>query len=247
VTTGSVTLNCLETPPQTTLTLEQAYVYGCPAPFAQFIESAGVDAVAEVLELFHFDDPVTLPGFANDVPPRPEATAQPSPTAAPTADDEPLRRADALGQGELTVSPLHMAAVTAAVVNGGNAPQPRALLQIKPPGDDWTPVQERQPSLPITTVQNARQMQNIMRQSVQQGTAQAANREGYAIGGQVALAYSGESTQAWFVGWALTGAQRGVAVAIVLEDSDDLARAAHIGGTALKAAVDTLPIAIGTN
>jgi cell division protein FtsI/penicillin-binding protein 2 len=90
------------------------------------------------------------------------------------------------------------------------------------------------------TVNTARQLQDLMRNAVANGAAQNAGRPDIDIAGHASLAYSGEGTQAWFVGFATLRGRQGVAVAIVLENSDDPGLAADIGGTALMAAQTAL-------
>jgi peptidoglycan glycosyltransferase len=144
---------------------------------------------------------------------------------------------NALGQGQQTVSPLSMAMIAAAIVNDGNTPQPNALRAVRPLGEvEWTSLENIRPTLPITTAGTARRLQDLMRGAVANGAAQNAGRPNIDIGGHAALAYSGESTLAWFVGFATLGGDQSVAVAIVLENSDDPGLAADIGGAALQAA-----------
>jgi peptidoglycan glycosyltransferase len=145
--------------------------------------------------------------------------------------------ADALGQGHLTVTPMGMAVIAGAIVNDGNAPQPTALLAVRhPQTTTWIPNADSRPSLPLTTANTARQLQDMMRLAVAQGAAQNAGRPNIDIGGHAALAYSGNQSQAWFVGFATLGGRQGVAVAVVLENSSDPGLAADIGGTALAIA-----------
>jgi cell division protein FtsI/penicillin-binding protein 2 len=140
---------------------------------------------------------------------------------------------NALGQGQLTINPLTMAVMASAIVNDGNAVQPSTLLAIRrPDSDTWSAVNNTLPTIPVTTTDTARQLQDLMRYAVANGAAQNAGRPNIDIGGHATLAYSGESTQAWFVGFATMGGRRGIAAAVVLEGSDDAGLAADIGGTA---------------
>lgn len=232
VTVNKVVLNCATKPPSTTLTLAQAYAFACPAPFAQLVNQQPADGVQAMLDAFLVNPPPTLPGF---IAATVDDQTPPAPTATPTPVPSLLE--NALGQGQLTTTPLGMAAMTASIVNDGNAPQPLILLGVRRPDtDDWTPTDISRPQLPVTTADTARQLADLMRQSVKQGAAQNANRTGIDIGGHAALAYSGEGSQAWFVGFAVLDDKRAVVVAIVLENSTDPAEAADIGGKALEAA-----------
>lgn len=54
------------------------------------------------------------------------------------------------------------------------------------------------------------------------------------MGEHVALAYSGEGVQSWFMGFTLIGKGQGIVTAVILENSDDLERAVEIGRIALN-------------
>jgi peptidoglycan glycosyltransferase len=224
VQVGDVTLNCAALLPSRPLTLREAYAFACPAPFAELVGSLGFSAVRAALETFRLDQPVNLTGFAPDTPP----------SAALRPDSI---RAAALGQGELTVTPLQMAVLTAAIINDGNAPQPYTLLAVHPPeADDWTTVPAALTIQPMTTANTARQLQDMMRLAVAQGAAQNAARPNQDIGGHASIAYSGDESLAWFIGFTTLGGRRGVAIAVVLEKSSDPGLAADIGGRVLAAA-----------
>jgi penicillin-binding protein A len=229
VIVGEVKLECALMPLVETLTLAEAYRFGCPAPFAQLVDQLGLEQIQSTFDLFQLDAPVALPGLNNiaEIP--------------TTRLSGPIDVKEALGQGDVTVTPLKMAAITAAIINAGNAPQPYTLLATRSPSEDaWTPAQVVRPSLPITTVTISRRLQGIMREAASSGTARPASREDINIGGQAALAYSGDEILTWFTGFARTGERAGAAVAIVLEGSDDLVTASTIGGIALEAAVAAL-------
>jgi peptidoglycan glycosyltransferase len=148
---------------------------------------------------------------------------------------------NALGQGELTVTPLDMAVMAAAIINDGNAPQPYTLLETRAPGNTvWNPVLATRPTTPFTTQNTARQLQDLMRNAVANGGALNAARPNMDIGGHATLAFSGDQSQAWFIGFATLEGQRAVAVAIVIENSRDPGLAADIGGTILEAAHQAL-------
>jgi hypothetical protein len=75
-----------------------------------------------------------------------------------------------------------------------------------------------------------------MRHAVSNGAALNAARPGIDIGGHATLAFSGNESQAWFIGFATLAGGRGVAAAVVIENSVDPGLAADIGGTILAAA-----------
>ena len=221
-------VNCAVRLPYETLSLQEAYAFSCPAPFARLAESLGQNTLDALLNTFHFNQRPVLGGFM----PAAEASSTPAPLLNSGSVIE-----NALGQGGLTTSPLEMALMAAAIVNDGNAPQPNLLLATRAPdASDWTRVVTVRPTLPYSTDSTARRLQDLMRGAVAIGAAANAGRPGMDIGGHATLAYSGEESQAWFIGFATLPGERGIAVAVVLEDSADPGLAADIGGDALAAA-----------
>ena len=224
-------LSCNLQPANDTVTLAEAFLHGCPSPFAQLIEQIGIEQIETTFDLFGFNQDVTLADFAEEADTEFVSSDQ----------DEQFQLDDALGQGSITVTPLQMASIMAAFINGGNAPQPYALNAVRLPGEDtWTPTRIARSSLAITTPEIARQVANLMRETASNGTVGAAD-DNLDIGGYAALAYSGDETQTWFIGFAQTGTREGVTVAVVIENSADLDLAAQIGGVALQAGVNALP------
>lgn len=231
VQVNGVTLNCAALLPSRALTLREAYAFACPAPFADLINSLGFSTVQAAFDTFRLHQPPALPGFVAEPDDRPTPTAQLFRLRPETLMET------ALGQGSITVTPLEMAMIAAAIVNDGNAPPPRALLATRAPNAaGWSPAQASDNTIPITTANTARQLQDMMRLAVAQGAAQNAARPNRDIGGHAAVAYSGDQSQVWFVGFATLAGRRGVAIAVVLENSSDPGLAADIGGRVLEVA-----------
>ncbi len=221
-TINGVTFSCAEIPPASRLTLGEAYAYACPAPFVHLYDTIGAERFQELYNLFQLKSPPVVSGF---------------PLNPLVNISNTFTLDDALGQGETTVTVAQMAAITAAVVNGGNAPQPNLLHAIRPPDSpEWQVVREVRESIPITTDEVSRRVQTLMRESTVYGSARRAARSEIAIGGHASLARAGETTLSWFMGFALTGTQDGIAIALVLEDTDDPTLAAEIGGQVLEIA-----------
>ncbi len=225
VTLGGLELGCAVRLPPIDLTLREAYAFACPRAFADLVEPLGANTLESIFDTFRLNDQPLLNGFDTPVP---------TPSQFRLTTENALETA--LGQSRLTVTPMTMALMAAGIVNDGNAPQPYLLMQSRLPDGDWADVWTARPSVPITTTNSARRLQDLMRGAVAFGAAQNAGRPDIDIGGHASVAYSGDGSQAWFIGFATFGGANGAAVAVILENSSDPGLAADIGGTALAAA-----------
>lgn len=225
-------ITCAVRLPLMPLTLRDGYAFACPTPFVRLGESLGNIRLQSL-----FDQVQSLTQYRL-IPAQstPNETPTPEVTTIPLTSEEELL-ANVLGQGDITVTPLMMAMIAGAVANDGNAPQPYLLEATRSPNEEsWQEVETTHPTVPITTANTARRLQDLMRYNVVNGAAQNAGRPSIDIGGHASLAYSGDNTNAWFIGFATLGGRQAVAIAIVLEDSADAGLAADIGGTTLQAA-----------
>jgi peptidoglycan glycosyltransferase len=221
-----LTLACLFAPPTIEITLNEAFIYGCPAPFTQISPILGAEAIQQSFITLNLES-VVLPDNFAEVP-----TEQ----ALTTLTTSNLRE-NVLGQGALTVSPLSMTLFTAAIANGGNAPRPYLLAGTRAPdAPEWQHPTRRETTLPYMTDATARRLSEVFRTALQTHTANRAEWAGLDAGGQMAIAYSGDSTQVWFIGFAVLESEFDVVVTVVLEDSTNPLQAASIAQVALRAA-----------
>ncbi|MBI1282312.1 MAG: hypothetical protein GC179_29570 [Anaerolineaceae bacterium] len=230
VKVGDVTINCVAKPPTDKLTLTQAYAFGCPYPFAKLVQELGFETIQSGFNTFDLNHPPTLTGYVT-APVNQETNTQTTLFGTDNFTD------NALGQGSITVTPLEMAVITAAIFNDGNAPVPYSLLQTRQPNTDtWIDAKTVYSPLPMLTANSARQMQTIMQTTVQIGAAQKAAQSNLIISGHAGIAYVGTTAQSWFIGFVTTGSNQGAAIAIVLEDTSDTDLAAKMGGQVLSTA-----------
>lgn len=123
----------------------------------------------------------------------------------------------AFGQGELLVTPLHMAMVACAVANGGEAMRPYLVASLSDSTGKVVSRAEPERWLAATEQQTASIMQGLMVDAVEWGYAGSAALPGYRVGGKTGTAESGgEIPHGWFVGFAGEGDPE-VAVAVLAE------------------------------
>ncbi len=237
VRVNGLTLHCLVPTPIKPLTLLDAYALVCPAPFARAFEGdlLSPERFWDLLGTLGLLDPPQLEGF--------ETAASPSahPLSAHTSSDELL--AELTGQGSLTVTPLHMAQLAAAIANRGNGVPVHLADAIRPPDADvWQPldVPAQQPALLRPDV--AEVLRRAMRVAAERNPYLArASVDGVTLYGHVAPAYAGPDATpyAWFVGFveyaAADGTQHTVALAVLVEDAPDVGTAADVAAAALRA------------
>jgi penicillin-binding protein A len=185
-------------------TLTEVFRRSCNLPFAQLAVELGPQAMVEGTQRWGFEQPVPL-----DLP-RPAAS-----TFAPRLDYEanlPLLALGGFGQGEVQMTPLHMALVAGAVANGGVMMTPYVVAGTRP--SPWLSVM--QPGTAATLTE-------LMAAVVRNGTAQcclqlAGGVQAAAKTGTAQLNATGEPerSHAWITAFAPAQAPR-YAVAVVLK------------------------------
>lgn len=227
-----LSLNCVADPPTTTLSLTQAYAFGCPQPFDALLTALNPATLSATVDALQLSNPPAIDRFGS------VQALDTTPTASTDTSDS--LRADLLGQGELTTNPLSLATLTAAIVNEGNAPQPYMLQQTRIPDGEWIAATETLASLPMMTTEAAAQLQDLLRSNLDAGVVEAAELDDLQGGAHAAIAFSGDGTQVWFIGFAQRDGGEHVVIALILENTDDITAAVQIGSEALQAAVNAL-------
>lgn len=205
----------------TELTLDQAFAFGCPSAFASYRQTESAVAYADMLAPYAFHAPLTLAGF-----PQPELIN----LAADVDDLSPavLELRNALGQGDLTTTPLHLATIIAAIANDGIVIGPTLLSGLRPPASDqWQPQPLNSARRRLLDAETAQSLQLEMRDAWTSLLAPPADAP--PIGAYIAKSYSGDETQLWLNGFIETDDDGALAFVILLEDTDDLSQILSIG------------------
>lgn len=166
--------------PNRRLMLAEAYRLACPAPF---IQAVGASITAQA-----FTDKLEAAGLL--ATPSIGGYVLPEGTIPPLSDDW---AAEAAGQGVLTITPLHMVQVIAALLNQGNGvPLHLGLASRAPGSSDWTPLAQ--------DTQAPAVMQPLIAQQIRLAL-EAQSWAGFPLYGHRSWAYSGEREYEWFLGW----------------------------------------------
>jgi peptidoglycan glycosyltransferase len=229
VTVDGAALPCMASP-AAVKTLAMAFVSACPAPFQDLAAQIGTDHFRTALIDFRL---LQAPDFI-------------LPTGA--SEVEPLSHSDlpraAVGQGDLTVSPLQMALVASAFANHGQMPPLRLTQAIRMPEGGWEAATITGSPKGTISRDSADAVVALMAQAVSAGgAAQAARLPGDKVYGHAGLALSGpESTlNGWFIGFVYRADGEAIAVAVLVEDTGDVNAAPRIGGQVLQAALSARP------
>lgn len=185
--------------PTARLTLPEALAADCPGPLAEAGRRLGSDRLQQL-----FTDLRLL-----EAP----ALGLPTVAAAPAFTDP---AALATGQGALTLTPLHLALVTAALARRGELPAPSLIQAVQAPDGSWTPAAPAGHSVAAFAPETAETVKAWLR------------------AGHSASALAGGRQLAWFAGFAPFDAPRRVVV--VLLEAGEAATAAQIGRALLSAA-----------
>jgi peptidoglycan glycosyltransferase len=131
------------------------------------------------------------------------------------------------GQGSLTVSPLRMALVAAALANDGVMPVPQLVIEVKDHQGEWR------------ALARSAESQSILSPDVAQTLLEVWEPYGPRVVGHLGIALAGEGRppHAWFLGLGPASAPR-YAVSVLLEHTSDPNEAAEVASVLLSAAME---------
>jgi penicillin-binding protein A len=222
----TVGFGCAQQPTRNVVSLDDAFMWGCPGPFQRLGISLGRENIGSSIDDFglvetDFDLPVERFEVEDS-----------------TRFDAGLT---AIGQGRITVTPWHMALVASAFANRGQMPAPHLISATRAPGGDWHDGPSNGNLRGTISPSSAVAVAELMKLAVESGAAQAADQPGYDISGFCGTALSGpeHAVDTWFIGFILLTDGHTIAVAILLDNQNDCEKASHIGGEILWAAAST--------
>ena len=219
-------------------TLTTALTHSINTTFATIGDALGPERLGATMSAFGFGErpPIDLP----DV----EISGRRSGDRILPNDQEGEDTARiAIGQEQLTVTPLQMAMVAGAIANGGKLMAPRLMESITDRGGSVVQRSDPQEIGRVTSPENAAAMTRMMEDVVREGTGTAAalSSTGVTVAGKTGTAETDdpEKNQAWFIGFAPSDDPQ-VAVAVVVEDtpSEGGTVAAPIAAQVMRAALE---------
>ncbi len=216
--------------------LAQAITVSCNGDFARLGVELGRDNLLKTGEAFGFNQEFIFPDL--------KLASSRLPLKANISNEK--LALTSIGQGDVLVTPLHMAMVASSIANDGVMMEPKLVYEVV--GRNGKAQKRLQPKTyrkPISQ-ENAAILQYMMEAVVKQGTGKAAAIKGKQVAGktgtaEVAKQGSDMRHNAWFIGF-VEGENSKIAISVVLEDltSDQTGgnAAAPIAGKILKKTID---------
>ena len=190
-------------------TLAEAYQWGCPAPM--------IEAVGSRISPAAFTDKLLAAGLLS----APHLSGYLLPEDTPALLDAYLP-AEAAGQGALTVTPLHMVQVIAALLNqGGGVPLHLGDASRAPNSETWTPLDYSHQAPAVMQPLIAQQIRLVL---------EAHPWSDEPLYGHASRAYSGDKVYEWFLGWTPREDGTYAVIVIVVEEGS----AVEIAGETIK-------------
>lgn len=214
---------------------DEALAYACPGYFAEIgrrMEPADLDRLLETLGFF------TAPRL-------PLAIAVPERSAVPAGDTG--RALAVTGQGALTVTPLHVALVTAALANQGVMPAPRLVEAVELPDGQWASVLAESGNEIFAPAAAEQVRAWLQAAAAGDGPAGAARVNGFPIAGHAGVALSGVQLGvpeglSWFSGFTAGGrAGEPVVVTVLIEHNSSPRAAAAVAQAVFRALAASPP------
>ena len=206
------------------ITLTQALMVSCNVSFGFLGLQLGEDALREQAEKFGFGDT-----YLRDLP-------RQAVSRFPEDAEGPLLAYSAIGQYDVAATPLQIAMVASGIANGGTVMRPYVVDEVRAPDLSVLEKAGPEPFRDAISSSTARDLTQMMVETVDQGTATPAQIPGIKVAGKTGTAQSDANRPpyAWFVSFAPADDPK-VAVAVLVEDAG-VARDA-ISGSGLAAPI----------
>lgn len=199
-----------------TLTMEEAFAQSCNVYFIQLAQEIGAEALLNTAKAFGLYDPIDLA----------QGICAPGSLIPDLSALYPAALANlSFGQGELLISPLHVASMTAAIANNGLRITPTVVLATVDDEKTAETIEKGRGESSVSPATIAA-LQRMMEQTVSCGTGTRAQPKNTTAAGKTGTAETGqrngdfEVVQSWFTGYFPTDNPR-YAITILAEDAQN--------------------------
>jgi penicillin-binding protein A len=192
-------------------TLEESYSYSLNVVFAQVGLQLGADRLWEWGNRFGINEEIPFDILTDG--------GQVASSQSALVESQALVADTGFGQGQILTTPLQMAMVVSAVVNGGTMMEPRLVGSVR--DTEGRTLERFRPAAwrHVLSAEVAAQVRQLMLASADYGFANAAQIEGVVVGGKTGTAETGgEAPHAWFTGFAEEG-DRKLVVSVIVENA----------------------------
>ncbi len=216
-TVDGETISCYHGSSHGSESLMTSFANSCNASYASLSLTLDLTQFSSLLESMLFN--TTLPGSLS--------STKSSFSLSSDANTGKIMQT-AIGQGDTTVSPLHMAMIAAAISQDGVLYEPYLVDHTE--NDKGTVVRQYTSTEygSLLSVSDARLLQEYMRAVVTDGTASALNTSSYTAAGKTGSAEydSNGNSHGWFIGYASKEGYEDIAIAVIVEDGDSGSKSA---------------------
>lgn len=149
-----------------------------------------------------------------------------------------------IGQGEVLVTPLHMAMIAGAVANGGEMMQPYLVKRIETSLKQVTRQGESRVYRRVMSLEAAQTVAKYMYDTVRSGTARRAAISGYRVCGKTGSAETSDNkeiaTNAWYAGFVYDDAHPFTISVVIEQGGAGSQMASELASKALKMAIEAV-------
>lgn len=213
------------------ITLKKAFTKSCNVTFGKLAYQLGVDRLSETAEKFGFNENFKFGDFV--------VYNSSFPTSVSNMNELVWA---GIGQGEVLVTPLHMAMISGAVANGGEMMQPYLVKKITTSLGQTTKTGSSCVYRRVMSESTANIIAEYMYETVKGGTASKAAISGYIVCGKTGSAETSDNkekaTNAWYTGF-IYDESHPYAIAVVIEEGGAGGNmAAELASKALKKTIE---------
>ncbi len=209
LTVNGTTIHCSHNTAHGQENLMLSFANSCNTSYSNIGLTLDIDRFASMLDGMFFN--TSLPGSLSGAKSRFTLTS---------ADSEGKIMQTAIGQGDTTVTPLHMAMIAAAIDEDGTAYAPYVIDHVE--SDSGMTVKRYRPNMygSIMSTSDATLLQEFMADVVAEGTATAMSGQSYDAYGKTGSAEynSAGDSHGWFVGYGKKDGYGDIAIAVIVEN-----------------------------